>query len=199
MSSQTLGLPDSRLGLSEVWRSPGLWGAPAATAHAHCARARLASCGVSLAPPSLRQIYVRFLPHSGAAPGSARGEGTGCRGHQCGVGWIRGNQRVLEPPRPFGPKPELRPRPRSPWSTCRVGGIWAPPTRLSDPRKLWRPSVVGPVLRGRGGRRGYQVPARERALLQTPLLPSSACETATAPPRERGNPEEVLQRGSVAG
>lgn len=154
MSSQTLGLPDSRLGLSEVWRSPGLWGAPAATAHAQCAGARLASCGVSLAPPSLRQIYVRFLPHSGAAPGSARGEGTGCRGHQCGAGWIGGSQRVLEPPRPFGPKPEPRPSP--------LAGLEGSGRRrlapVTPPRKLSRPGVVGPGLCRRGGRRGYQVP-----------------------------------------
>lgn len=160
ISSQTLGLPDSRLGLSKVWRSPGLWGAPAVTAHAQCTGARLASCGVSLALPSLRQIYVRFLPHSGATPGSALGEGTGCRGHQCGAGWIPGSQQVLEPPHPFEPTPDLRPSPRTPWSTCRVGVIWAPPPRPSDPRKLSRPCVMGLGLSGRGRRRGHQVPGR---------------------------------------
>lgn len=156
-------------------------------------------CDSSRTPGPLGRSGLSTRGGDGAAAGAAAGQ-------ECRAGWRSGCQRVLEPPRPFGPKPERRPSPRTPRSPAELEGCGAPPPRASDPRKLSRPGIEG----GRGGRR-----LRERGAARVrgpragsgsfskhpffpPPRPPSACETA--PPKwGGGGAPGGREVGSVAG
>lgn len=142
-------------------------------------------CDSSRTPGPLGRSGLSTPGGDGAAAGAAAGQ-------ECRAGWRGGCQRVLEPPRPFGPKPERRPGPRTPRSPAELEGCGAPPPRASDPRKLSRPGIDGGRggrrLRERGGARVRGSRAGSGSFSKHPFFPPprppSACETA--PPKEVG-------------